>query len=64
MRAKTRMTEHCRKRNCKGDRRNLDLSLKTVETPLSHAYSKLGLAGPGARRGLSDMLADQPSAVG
>ena len=35
------------------------VSLKTVETHLSHACAKLGLAGSGARRQLADMLRDQ-----
>jgi DNA-binding NarL/FixJ family response regulator len=34
------------------------VSLKTVETHLSHAYAKLGLAGQGARRGLAASLAE------
>jgi FixJ family two-component response regulator len=37
------MTEHCRKRNCKGDRRNLDLSLKTVETHKFNLMRKLDI---------------------
>ncbi len=36
----------------------LYVSLKTVETHLSHAYSKLGLAGRGSRERLSDALGD------
>jgi DNA-binding NarL/FixJ family response regulator len=34
----------------------LYVSLKTVETHLSHAYSKLGLAGQGARMRLAIAL--------
>jgi DNA-binding CsgD family transcriptional regulator len=36
----------------------LYVSRKTVETHLSHAYSKLGLSGQGARRGLAGALRD------
>jgi DNA-binding NarL/FixJ family response regulator len=34
----------------------LFVSLKTVETHLSHAYAKLRLSGPGARRQLAAAL--------
>ena len=34
----------------------LFVSLKTVETHLSHAYAKLGLTGQGARRQLTTVL--------
>lgn len=34
----------------------LYVSVKTVDTHLSHAYGKLGLSGQGARRGLADAL--------
>lgn len=34
----------------------LYVSLKTVETHLSHAYSKLGLSGQGARKQLAEVL--------
>ncbi len=35
---------------------SLYVTLKTVETHLSHAYTKLGLAGQGARKRLADAL--------
>jgi DNA-binding NarL/FixJ family response regulator len=34
----------------------LYVSLKTIETHLSHAYSKLGLSGQGARKRLAEAL--------
>ena len=34
----------------------LYVTLKTVETHLSHAYAKLGLSGQGARKGLAEAL--------
>ena len=34
----------------------LYVSLKTVETHLSHAYAKLGLSGQGARKRLAEAL--------
>jgi DNA-binding CsgD family transcriptional regulator len=36
----------------------LFVSLKTVESHLSNAYSKLGVSGPGARRRLSELIAN------
>lgn len=42
----------------------LFVRLKTVETPLSHADPKLGLAGPGARSRLAGMLGDRPRSAG
>jgi ATP/maltotriose-dependent transcriptional regulator MalT len=41
----------------------LFVSLKTVETHLSHAYAKLRLAGPGARTRLADALARPDDAL-
>ncbi len=40
----------------------LFLSLKTIETHLSHAYSKLGIAGAGARDRLGKVLDEGPTA--
>jgi DNA-binding CsgD family transcriptional regulator len=37
----------------------LFVSLKTVETHLSHAYAKLGLSGPGARLRLAELFSGQ-----
>ena len=37
---------------------DLYVSPKTVDTHLSHVYSKLGLAGQGARKRLADALGD------
>lgn len=44
--------------------RDLYVTPKTVETHLSHAYTKLGLAGPGSRARLSDALGDAEPALG
>jgi ATP/maltotriose-dependent transcriptional regulator MalT len=42
---------------------DLFVSLKTVETHLSHVYAKLGLSGQGARSRLSGLLEDQAVVV-
>jgi DNA-binding CsgD family transcriptional regulator len=44
--------------------RDLFVSPKTVETHLSHAYAKLGLAGPGSRTRLAETLGGPEPAVG
>ena len=40
----------------------LFVSLKTIETHLSHVYAKLGLSGQGSRAHLAEALLERPPA--